>query len=220
MRPRLPASNAHGAPSGSRSNPMPAADIAARAAAIVARNISYPPYNYAGSVFVTDQRTPWMLPNDAVRPSDVDCNAAMATYFGSPCRTNDSGQLALLSGRTSAKPSASIDRGYAFWGFILTDHAVRDRLLVSFAQVIKGKNLKVHGEANTEFVTTTGQLKTAAASEMYAMEAEDWFDGASEIVPALEVERNPANPARVDVKFPKRYPYPIEQLSVVTQIAG
>ena len=204
----------------SRSNPMPAADIAARAAAIVARNISYPPYNYAGSVFVTDQRTPWMLPNDAVRPSDVDCNAAMATYFGSPCRTNDSGQLALLSGRTSAKPSASIDRGYAFWGFILTDHAVRDRLLVSFAEVIKGKNLKVHGEANTEFVTTTGQLKTAAASEMYAMEAEDWFDGASEIVPALEVERNPANPARVDVKFPKRYPYPIEQMSVVTQIAG
>ena len=204
----------------SRSNPMPAADLAARAAAIIARNISYPPFNYAGQVFVTDTRTPWLLPHQSVRPTDPDTNAAIASYFLTPCRTDDGGQLAIVSGRTSAKPSASIYKGYAFWGFTLTDLAVRDRLLVSMAQVIKSKNLKVYGEAHTEFVTTTEALKTAVGTEMFAMDSLDWFDGASDLVPALEVQRNPAQPARVDVKLPKRYPYPLEQLSVVAQLAS
>jgi hypothetical protein len=55
---------------------------------------------------------------------------------------------------------------------------------------------------------------------MFAMDALDWFDGASDIIPALQVERNPQQPARVDVKLPKRFPYPLEQLSVVTQLAS
>lgn len=204
----------------SRSNPMPAGDLAARAAAIVAKNISYPPFNYANQVFVTDQRTPWLLPHASVRPTDSDTNACMVSYYGAPLRTNDGGQLAIVSGRTSAKPSASIDRGYAFWGFILTDLAVRDRLLVSMAQVIAGKSLKAYGEAHTEFVTTTDALKAAVGAEMFAMDALDWFDGANNIVDALQVERNPQQPARVDVKMPKRYPMPLEQLSVVAQLAS
>lgn len=207
-------------PNWSRSNPMPAGDLAARAAAIVAKNISYPPFNYAGQVFVTDQRTPWLLPHASVRPTDSDTNACMVSYFGAPLRVNDDGQLAIVSGRTSAKPSASIDRGYAFWGFILTDLAVRDRLLVSMAQVIAGKSLKAYGEAHTEFVTTTDALKAAVGAEMFAMDALDWFDGANGIVDALQVERNPQQPARVDVKMPKRYPMPLEQLSVVAQLAS
>lgn len=207
-------------PQWSRSNPMPVGDIAARAAAIVARNIDYPPFNYAGQVFVTDQRTPWMLPHPAVRPTDPDTNACMVSYFGAPLRTNDSGQLAIVSGRTSAKPSATIDKGYAFWGFMLTDLEVRERLLVQMAKVIQGKNLKAYGESHTEFCTTTDALKTAVGADMFAMDALDWFDGASDIIPALQVERNPQQPARVDVKLPKRFPYPLEQLSVVAQLAS
>lgn len=204
----------------SRSNPMPAGDLAARNAAIIAKNISYPPFNYAGQVITTDARTPWLLPHPSVRPTDSDTNAAIASYFVSPLRTNDSGELAIVSGRTSAKPSATIDRGYAFWGFMLTDLAVRDRLLVAMAQVIQGKTLKAYGEANTEFVTTTDALKAAVGAEMFAMDALDWFDGASGLVDALQVERNPQQPARVDVKMPKRYPMPLEQLSVVAQLGG
>jgi hypothetical protein len=199
---------------------MPAGDLAARAAAIIAKNISYPPFNYAGQVLTTDARTPWLLPHPSVRPTDSDTNAAIASYFVSPLRTNDSGELAIVSGRTSAKPSATIDRGYAFWGFMLTDLAVRDRLLVAMARVMQGRSLKAYGEANTEFVTTTEALKAAAGTEMLAMEAIDWFDGATGLVDALQIQRNPQQPARADVAWPKRYPYPLEQISMVTQLGG
>ena len=50
-----------------------------------------------------------------------------------------------------------------------------------------GKNLKAYGEPHTEFCTTTDALKTAVGAEMFAMDALDWFDGASDIIPALQV---------------------------------
>ena len=145
-------------PQWSRSNPMPAGDIAARAAAIVARNIDYPPFNYAGQVFVTDQRTPWMLPHPAVRPTDPDTNACMVSYFGAPLRTNDSGQLAIVSGRTSAAKRHHRQRlcvlGIPAYGFGSARAAAR-----ADGQGHPGENLKAYGEPHTEFCTTTDALK-------------------------------------------------------------
>jgi len=203
-----------------RSSPMPALDLAARAAAIICAKIDYPPFNYAGQVFVTDSRTPMMLPHEAVRASDSDTNAALASYFLSPVRVNGNGQLEIVSGRTSAKPSASIDRGYAFWGFQLTDQAVRDRLLATMGQVISGKNLKLYGASVSDFTVTTEAIQTAVGTEMAQMDALGWIDGSDGLLSAIEVRRNMAAPARVDIKMPKRFPYPVEQLSIVAQLEG
>ena len=79
----------------------------ARMAAEIVNNLDYPPRNYAGHVLGTSGGVPFLLPDEAVRPSDSDINAAMASYYMTPLVVNGSNMLAIESGRTTAKPSAT-----------------------------------------------------------------------------------------------------------------
>lgn len=201
-------------------SPQQAVESAARCASIVMSQIDYPNFNYAGYALQTDNRTPYLLPNAAVRPSDSDCNAAMLTYFMAPLRSNDSGQMCIMSGRTTAKPSAALDYRYSFWGVSLADDFIRDDLRAFLPGVIQGKNLKIYGESHTQFTVTPDALMTAVASRMEYYDSLDIFDGASDLIPALVAEVNPSVPSRIDIKLPKRFAIPAEQVAVYTQMAA
>lgn len=201
-------------------SPQQAVESAARCAAIIMGRLDYPNFNYAGQPLLTDSRTPYLLPHNAVRPSDPDVNAAMLTYFLTPLRANSANQMAVVSGRTTAKPSASLDFRYSFWGVALADDYIRDDLRGSLPTVIQGKNLKLYSEPHTQFATTPGAVQTAVAARMKFYDSLDIFDGADGLTPALEAEVNVALPSRIDVKLPKRFAIPAEQVSIYTQLAA
>lgn len=201
-------------------SPQQAYEMAAKDAAIVVANLDYPPFNYAGQVLLTDSRTPFLLPHSAVRPSDSDCNSAMLTYFLAPHRANSNNQLAIVSGRTTAKPSATVDFRYSFWGTALADDFIRDDLVVSIPGVIAGKTLKNYSPSRTQFTTNADAIRTAVAARMAYYDSLDIFDGADGLLGALDAQVNVVLPSRVDVKLPKRFPIPAEQVSIVAVLAG
>ena len=201
-------------------SPQQAVESAARMASIIIGRIDYPPFNYAGQVLQTDGRTPYLLPNIANRASDSDCNSAMLTYFMTPLRANPSNQIAIMSGRTTAKPSASLDFRYSFWGVALSDDYIRDDLRASLPFFIQGKNLKLYSPPRTQYTTDREAIKAAVASRMVFYDTLDIFDGAEDLVNALQAEVNVSLPQRLDVKMPKRFAIPLEQVSVYTQLVA
>jgi hypothetical protein len=201
-------------------SPQQAVESAARIASIIMGRLDYPNFNYAGQVLLTDQRTPYLLPHDAVRPSDSDVNSAMLTYFLTPLRSNSNGQMAIVSGRTTARPSESMDFRYSFWGVALADDFIRDDLRASLPVAIAGKNLKQFTPPHTQFTTDLEAIKTAVASRVAYYDTLDIFDGADSLLPGLGAEINGSLPSRVDVKLLKRFAIPAEQVSVFTQMAA
>lgn len=200
----------------SPSNPMACADLAAARLGMLAKYQDYPDQNDAGYPMTGSGRVEWMLPHIADNPSDLDTNAAMKSYHLTPCRIVD-GQIVVVAGITTAKPGANIDISYVYQGVILTDQEVRRLLIADGAKFMKGKNIKIFSPANTSFAVDLDGLRQIFAARMFALDSADLFDGAEGAVAALEVKPNANNPARVDVKFPKRYPLPLLQISVVTQ---
>lgn len=201
-------------------SPQQGYETAARLASLICANLDYPAFNYGGQVLTTDGRTPYLLPHSATRPSDADVNAAMLSYFLTPLRTNGSNQMSVVSGRTSAKPSASLDYRYSFWGVALADDYVRDDLRASLPLAIAGKNLKNYSPPRTQFTTTVDQILVALASRMKFYDSLDIFDGADGLVAALDGAVNIVLPSRIDVKLPKRFAIPAEQVSVYTQLVA
>lgn len=201
-------------------SPQQGVESAARMAAAIMANIDYPNFNYAGTALLTDQRTPYLLPHNATRPSDSDVNAAMLTYFLTPLRANSNNQLAIVSGRTTAKPTANLDFRYSFWGVALADDFIRDDLRASLPVVIQGKNLKNYSPPRTQFTTDKDAIRTAVGSRMSFYDSLDIFDGADSLMGALEDAVNPVLPSRVDVKLPKRFAIPAEQISIYTQLVA
>lgn len=201
-------------------SPQQAVETSARIASLVMSRIDYPPYAYAGEVLNTDYRTPYLAPHNAVRPSDAEVNAAILSYYLAPLRTNDAGQVAVVSGRTTAKPSATLAGDYVFWGTILADDFVRDDLRQNLPSTIAGKSLKNFSPPRTQFTTTAEAVRTAVAARMAYYDSIDLFDGGSGLQEGLFAQVNVALPSRIDVQMPKRFPLPAEQISVVTQLAS
>ena len=201
-------------------SPQQAVESAARVASIVMGRLDYPNFNYAGQILQTDSRTPYLLPHSAVRPSDSDCNAAMVSYGLTPLRANANNQMAIMSGRTTAKPSASLALVYVWWGPTLADDYIRDDLRASLPAVIAGKNLKIYSDPRSQFTVTLDGIKTAVASRMQFYDTLDIFDGADSLLPGLAAEVNASLPSRVDVKLLKRFAIPVEQLSLYAQLAS
>lgn len=199
-------------------SPQQAIETSARMAAIIMQNLDYPPFNYMGQILTTDSRTPYLLPHTAVTPSNSDVNAAMLSYFLAPLRANSSNQMTIVSGRTTAKPSATMDYSYSFWGVALADDYVRDDLRASITT--KGKSLKNHAPSRTQFTTNEGAIRTAIAAKMEFYDSIDVFDGSDTLTPGLEAKVNIALPSRIDVKLPKRFPIPAEQVSIVTALVS
>ena len=201
-------------------SPQQAVETSARIASLVMTRIDYAPYNYSGETLNTDYRTPYLAPHNAVRPSDAEVNAAILSYYLAPLRTNDAGQVAVVSGRTTAKPSATMAGDYVFWGTILADDFVRDDLRQNLPGVIRGKSLKNFSPPRTQFTTTAEAVRTAVAARMSYYDSIDLFDGGSGLEEGLFAQVNVALPSRIDVALPKRFPLPAEQISVVTQLAS
>ena len=198
-------------------SPCQAVSSAARCAAIVVGHADYPNFNYAGTQLRTDGRVPYLAPRRELRLSDSDCNAAMLSYFLSPLRVGSSGNVEIVSGRTTAKPSASIDFRYSFWGVILADDYMRDDLRVNLSQVIAGKTLKTNAPARTANAINPESIKTAVASRMEFYDSQDIFDGSDDMIPAIATSVT-VLPQRIDVKAPKRFAIPAEQVSVFTAL--
>ena len=201
-------------------SPQQGVESAARMAAAIMANLDYPNFNYAGTALLTDQRTPYLLPHNATRPSDSDVNAAMLTYFLTPLRANSNNQIAIVSGRTTAKPTANLDFRYSFWGVALADDYIRDDLRASLPVVIQGKNLKNYSPPRTQFTTDKDAIRTAVGSRMTFYDSLDIFDGADSLMGALEDAVNQVLPSRIDVKLPKRFAIPAEQISIYTQLVA
>lgn len=201
----------------SPANPQQAYELSSRIAALIMDRIEYPNFNYAGQALKTDSRVPFLLPHDAVRMSNSDVNAAMLSYFLTPLRTEE-GQLQIVSGRTTAKPSASLDFRYSFWGVALADDYVRDDLRASLPGVFKGRNIKNYAPPNTQFTFTPDSIRTALASRMAFYDSLDIFDGSDDLVPGVAAITNGVLPSRMDAVLPKRFAIPAEQVSVVTTL--
>ena len=201
-------------------SPQQALESAARMASLVIGRLDYPNFNYAGQQLVTDGRTPYLLPNLANRASDTDVNSAMLTYFMTPLRPNPNNYIAVESGRTTAKPSASLDFRYSFWGVALADDYIRDDLRASLPFFIDGKNLKLYSPPRTQYTTDKEAIKAAVASRMVFYDTLDIFDGAEGLVEALQAEVNATLPQRLDVKLPKRFAIPLEQVSLYAQLVA
>ena len=201
-------------------SPQQAVESAARCASIVCLNLDYPPFNYAGQVLTTDSRTPYLLPHAADLPSDSDVNAAMLTYRMAPLRANSGNQLAIVSGRTTVAPTSATAADYCFWGVALADDFVADDLQASMPVAIQGKSLKNYSPSRTQFTTNVDAIRTKVASRMAYYDSIDLFDGADSLLPGLQAEVSVALGSRLNVKLPKRFPLPAEQISIVTQLAS
>lgn len=201
-------------------NPQRALASAARYVAAILNRLDYPPFNYAGYPLTTDGRMPWLATPQAQRPTDVDINAAMVTYYMTPITVTAQNQIVIESGRTTAKPSATLDGDYRWIGVQLADDYVRDDLILSLPGVIQGKSLKAYGTPRTQYTTTPAAIRDAAAERVLFYESQDIFDGGELLMDKLRAERNATYPARVDVELPKRFPVPAEQISVVTTKAA
>lgn len=201
-------------------SPQQAVELAARVAGLICQRLDYPNFNYAGSVIKTDSRIPLLLPNVADRQSDSDVNSAMLSYYMAPLRANSLNQLAIVSGRTTAKPSSILGREYVFWGTALADDYIRDDLQIQMPGLIAGKTGKVYGTSRTQYTLTPDAVKAKCFSRMQFYESLDIFDGADDLAPALQVQVNQVLPSRWDVKLPKRFALPIEQISIVAEYAS
>lgn len=201
-------------------SPQQAVESAARMVGLVLSRLDYPNFNYAGQALLTDTRTPYLLPHAATRPSDNDVNAAMLSYYLTPLRANASGQMTVVSGRTTAKPSATLDASYSFWGVALADDYIRDDLRAVLPEVMRGKNLKTKAPTNTQFTIDESAVRTAIADRMIFYNTLDIFDGVDDLTPGLQAEVNIYLAQRIDVKMPKRFAKPAEQISIYTALAA
>jgi hypothetical protein len=199
--------------------PNQAYEYAARMAALIVSE-DYLPKNESGALLLTDGIVPMGLPHAAVRATDSDCNSAAISYQMTPLRGNSLNQLEIVLGRTTAKPSASLDFRYSFWGVALSDDYIRDDLRASLPFFIQGKNLKLYSPPRTQYTTDREAIKAAVASRMVFYDTLDIFDGAENLVDALQAEVNVSLPQRLDVKMPKRFAIPLEQVSVYTQLVA
>ena len=200
-------------------SPCQAVASAARCAAIVVGNLDYPSFNYAGAQIRTDGRVPYLAPRREIRLSDSDCNAAMLSYFLTPLRVGSSGNVEIVSGRTTAKPSASVDFRYSFWSVMLADDYMRDDLRATIAGVILGKTLKTAAPPRTARAISPDSINTAVASRIEKYDSLDIFDGSDDLVTAIESGVK-VSPQRIDVKVPKRFAIPAEQVSIYTALAS
>lgn len=201
-------------------SPQQACEVAAKDAAIVIANLDYPNFSYMGQILKTDSRTPFLIPHAAVQPSLSDCNAAMASYYMTPHFVNGNNQLAIMSGRTTAKPSATVDFRYIFWGVSLADDFIRDDLGVYLLPFFQGKNLKAYSDPHTQFTITVQTIRAAVFSRMAYWDSLDIFDGAENLNTALDAQIDSVLPSRINVKLPKRFAIPAEQVGVVAVLEG
>lgn len=86
--------------------------------------------------------------------------------------------------------------------------------------VLHEKNLKTHAPPNTQYAVTTDAVRTAVSSRMVFYANLDIFDGVADLTQALQAEVNLYLGQRVDVKMPKRFAIPAEQISIYTALAA
>lgn len=194
--------------------PQQAYEIAARDAAMVIAE-DFMPRNYAGSVLRTDGKVPLIGVHPAVSMSDSDANSAMMSYYMAPVRMNAFGQYTIVSGRTSAKPSATMDVRYAWRGQILTCDYMRDDYISYMAGIIKGKSIKRYSAPSTTNTISPEAIRDLTTARMMEWDDMDFFDGAAALKDFVQSSVNVVNPARVDVSLPIRVPAPLEQLSAL-----
>jgi phage tail sheath gpL-like len=196
--------------------PQQGYEIAARVAAIITSQ-DYLPFNFMSAELKTTPNVPLLLPDPAVRPTDLDINAAIGTYFMTPIVVDSQQRLVISTGRTTAKPSAQIDARFAYWGLILTLDYFRDDLGAFLFERIKGKNIKLYSDPNTSNVITIEGVKGLIISRMFTWENLDLLDGADQLKDLVAVSQNPQNPSRVDATLPLRVPVPLEQIGIFAQ---
>jgi len=204
-------------------SPQQAYELAARVAARIMGE-QFKPRNYAGAVLSTSNGVPLRLPHSAVIPSDTDVNSAMVTYNLSPLRQDRNRNLTIVAGRTTAEPSATIDRLFAFWGVIDSLDWMRDDVRAYASNMMAapggagGKALKIHGIPRGNDVLSPEAVTLMLVQRLIYWDGLDLLDGAEDLVKLAQSAVNPSNPARIDAKLPVRPLAPFEQLSLIMQV--
>ena len=197
-------------------SPQQGYELASRIAAIITSE-DYLPFNYMTAELRTTPNVPLLLQDPAVRPTDLDVNAAITTYFMTPLVVDSQGRFTISTGRTTVKPSAQIDARFVYWGLILTLDYFRDDLGAFLFERIKGKSIKLYSEPNTSNVITVDGIKGLIISRMFTWENLDLLDGADQLKNLVVVSGDPVVPSRVNATLPLRVPVPIEQIGTFAQ---
>lgn len=196
--------------------PNQAYEYAARMAALIVSE-DYLPKNESGALLLTDGIVPMGLPHAAVRATDSDCNSAAISYQMTPLRGNSLNQLEIVLARTTAKPSATVDVRYVYWGQIFTVDWMRDDLRSYLWGLLKGKNIKPNGVPVTSNCTTPEAIVDLVRGRLLYWDGLDYYDGAEALMSYVQGAVNVSNNARVDVALPVRVPAPLEQISLYFQ---
>lgn len=197
-------------------SPQQEGELSARMAARIISQ-DFLPQNYAGMTLTSDGIVPFLLPHTANIPSDSDVNAAMVSYYMTPLRANTQNQLTIISGRTTAKPGASIDVRFIWWGTSLVVDYFRDDLRQQLAAAFKGKSIKKYSAPVTASCVTVQSVTDYIFGIMLKWDGLDFFDGAERLKDYLSGAVNAFNPARIDIALPLAEPIPLEQISVYMQ---
>lgn len=194
-------------------SPQQEYELAARMAArIIAQD--YLPQNYAGMTLTSDGIVPLLLPHTATVPGDSDVNAAMVSYYMTPLRANTQNQLTIISGRTTAKPGASIDVRFIWWGTIMVVDYFRDDIRSYLGGVLSGKSIKRYSAPVTANCVTVESVTDLCYGRMLAWDGLDFLDGAERLREYLAGAINSFLPSRIDINMPLAEPVPLEQVSI------
>jgi len=196
--------------------PQQALEMAARVAARVISQ-DFLPQNYAGMTLTSNGQVPLLGTHAAVAMSDSDANAAMISYNMTPIRLNPDNSYAIVSGRTSAKPSAAMDVRYQWWGEILSVDYFRDDLRSWLGSLLKGKSIKAYSQPNTGNCISPDAVRDLVVSRMITWDGLDFYDGADALKDYVAAGVNASLPSRIDVSMPVRVPVPLEQVSIYMQ---
>lgn len=193
--------------------PQQGMEMAARACAITVGE-DFLPRNYAGKLLTTDSKVPLLGIHPAVSMTDSDANAAMLTYFMTPVRMDNQGRYTIVSGRTTAKPGASIDVRFVFWGTLDTVDYFRDDLRSYLGGLLQGKSIKKHSQPVGTDCVTPDAVKDLCIGRALTWEGLDFYDGAARLKDYFAAGVNAFVPSRIDVAVPLCEPVPLEQVSL------
>jgi len=194
-------------------SPQQEYELAARMAArIVAQD--YLPQNYAGMTITSDGIVPLLLPHTAVVPGNSDINAAMVSYYMTPLVANTQNQLTIVSGRTTAKPGASIDVRFIWWGTSMVIDYFRDDIRAYLGATLKGKSIKRYSAPVTANCVTVESVTDLCFGRMLLWDGLDFLDGAERLREYLNGAINSFLPSRIDINMPLAEPVPLEQISL------
>jgi phage tail sheath gpL-like len=188
--------------------PVQGMDLAARVAAVRAAFwIDDPSFNWNGFQLKGNSRAPILLPFD--KPSELTQNADLRTYALAPIVKGTSGNLEIVKGRTT---SLANDKRYWAWS-VEAQAAYHAVDLPSFLRArFQGGSTVRNSEPKAPGLLDKNSVKAAVQEAMRKWEKEGNYDGADAFADFVDVQPDPNNPFRFNIKVPESPVLDLDQL--------